>query len=94
MIRENLAKLRRRFSNSPNIIQTRKGTARLPFKSQHAHWIIARGLCFYRCQDFSNVPKNRRKSALKSQVSVWSGFENPDHYPVWSGSSKPLQTDT
>ncbi len=86
MIREHLAKLKRRFSNSPNIIQTRTGTARLPFRSQHAHWIVARGLCFYRCQDFSNVPKNRRKSALKSQVSVWSGFENPDHYPVWSGS--------
>ncbi|MDE0368092.1 MAG: hypothetical protein OXP09_21295 [Gammaproteobacteria bacterium] len=82
-----LRKLRRRFSDKPNAIQTRDGVSRLDAKSLHRHWIVGRGLCMYRCEDFTNVPKGRRPSALALQVPVWSPFENTGFHAVWAGAT-------
>ncbi len=79
--------LRRRFSDKPNAIQTREGVARLPVQSPHRHWVVGRGLCMYRCEDFANVPSGRRPEALALKLSVWSPFENTGHHAVWSGST-------
>lgn len=82
-----LAKLRRRFSDKPNAIQIRSGVAGLPLQSLHPHWILGRGLCMYRCADFSHVPRNRRRAALDMQLPIWSPFENTDSHCVWSGAA-------
>ena len=87
MALKSLRKLRRRFSDKPNAIQTRTGVARLPARSLHRHWIVGRGLCMYRCEDFTNVPRGRRPAALALQVPVWSPFENTDFHAVWAGST-------
>ena len=77
--------LRRRFSNKPNVIQTRQGAARLPFRSLYSHWIVGRGLCMYRSEDFSNVPRNRRRAALDLKLPLWSPFARTGHHCVWEG---------
>ena len=82
-----LFKLLRLFSGKPNVIQTRSGVARLPVRSWHSHWIVGRDLCMYRREDFANVPRNRRRSALELKLPVWSPFERTGHHCVWSGSS-------
>ena len=82
-----LAALRRRFSNHVNVIQTAAGVERLSGKSLHANWIVGRGLCLYRCEDFANVPKNRRRAAMELRIPVWSPFETTSHQCVWSGST-------
>lgn len=80
-----LASLRRRyFSNQPNVVQTRAGVARLPLKSRHPHWIVGRDLCMFRCEDFANVPKSRRRAALALKVPVWSPFERTGWHAVWA----------
>ena len=79
------AKLRRRFFDKPNAIQTRGGIARLATQSLHSHWIIGRGLCMYRRADFSHVPRNRRRAALAMQLPLWSPFERTDYCCVWAG---------
>ena len=79
--------LRRRFANNANVIQTASGMHRLAGKSLHANWIVGRGLCLYRCEDFANVPKNRRRAALALRVPVWSPFERTGHHTVWSGAT-------
>ena len=79
------SRLRRRFSNKPNVIQTRQGTERLPFKSFHPHWIVGRGLCMYRSEDFGNVPRNKRRAALDLKLPLWSPFANTGHHCVWEG---------
>ena len=81
-----LRAVRRRFADKPNAIQTRVEVARLPARSLYRHWIVGRGLCMYRCEDFTNVPKGRRSAALALQVPVWSPFVNTDYHAVWSGS--------
>ena len=80
-----LFKLPRFFSARPNVIQTREGVARLPVKSRHAHWLVGRGLCMYRREDFAMIPRNRRRSALLLKLPVWSPFERTGHHCVWSG---------
>ena len=82
-----LKELRRRFSDKPNAIQTREDIARLPAQALHRHWVVGRGLCMYRCEDFVNVPKGRRPAALALQVPVWSPFENTGFHAIWSGST-------
>ena len=82
-----LRELRRRFADKPNAIQTREGIARLPARSLYRHWIVGRGLCMYRCEDFMNVPRGRRPAALALQVPVWSPFENTGFHALWSGST-------
>ena len=77
------SRLRRRFSNKPNVMQTRQGTERLPFTSFHPHWIVGRGLCMYRAEDFGNVPRNRRRAALDLKLPLWSPFANTGHHCVW-----------
>ena len=84
---KSLRELRRRFSDKPNAIQTRDEVARLPVQSLHRHWIVGRGLCMYRCEDFANVPSGRRPAALALKLPVWSPFENTGYHAVWSGSS-------
>ena len=79
------SRLRRRFSNKPNVIQTRRGTERLPFKSLHPHRIVGRGLCMYRSEDFGNVPRNRRRAALDLKLPLWSPFARTGHHCVWEG---------
>lgn len=82
-----LLKLRRLFSSKRNVIRTRSGVARLPGRSLHPYWIVGRGLCMYRREDFANVPRSRRRSALALKLPVWSPFERTGHHCVWSGSS-------
>ena len=79
------SRLRRRFSNKSNVIQTRQGTERLPFRSLHAHWIVGRGLCMYRSEDFANVPSNKRRAALDLKLPLWSPFARTGHHCVWEG---------
>ena len=86
-IQDQLSKLRRRFFSRPNAIQTRGGVARAAFTSPDAHWIVGRDLCMYRCEDFENVPKNRRRGALQLKLPVWSPFPNTGHHCVWSGGT-------
>ena len=86
-IQDQLAKLRRRFFIRPNAIQTRGGVSRAAFTSPDAHWIVGRDLCMYRCEDFGNVPKNRRRAALQLRLPVWSPFPNTGHHSVWSGDT-------
>lgn len=82
-----LFRLLRLFSGKPNVLQTRSGAARLPVRSWRSHWIVGRDLCMYRREDFANVPRNRRRSALELKLPVWSPFERTAHHCVWSGSS-------
>lgn len=79
------SRLRRRFSNKPNVIQTRRGTERLPFTSFHPHWIVGRGLCMYRSEDFGHVPGNKRRAALALKLPLWSPFVRTGHHCVWEG---------
>lgn len=79
------SRLRRRFSNKPNVIQTRQGTEGLPFQSFHPHWIVGRGLSMYRSEDFTNVPRNRRRAALDLKLPLWSPFARTGHHCVWEG---------
>ena len=83
----NFLKLRRIFSNKRNAIQTRSGAVQLPARSLHPHWIVGRDLCMYRREDFANVPRSKRRSALALKLPVWSPFERTGHHCVWSGSS-------
>ena len=80
-----LSKLRRVFSNKPNVIRTRNAVATLPVRSGHPHWIVGRDLCMYRCEDFAGVPRSKRRSALELKLPVWSPFERTGHHCVWSG---------
>ena len=82
-----LFELRRLFSNRRNVIQSRDDTVQLSARSLHAHWIVGRGLCMYRCEDFANVPRSKRRSALNLRLPVWSPFERTGHHCVWSGGS-------
>ena len=60
---------------------------RLAGRSLHSHWIVGRDLCMYRREDFANVPRGKRRSALALKLPVWSPFERTGHYCVWAGSS-------
>lgn len=82
-----LFKLLRLFSGKSNVVQTRGGVSRWPVRSWRSHWIVGRDLCLYRREDFANVPRNRRRSALELKLPVWSPFERTGHHCVWSGSS-------
>ena len=82
-----LLRLRRLFSNKRNVIQSRGETVQLPGPSLHPYWIVGRGLCMYRREDFSRVPRSKRRSALALKLPVWSPFERTGHYCVWSGGS-------
>ena len=81
------SRLRRRFSNKANVMQTRQGTERLPFKSLHPHWIVGRGLCMYRSENFANVTRNKRRTALDLKLPLWSPFARTGHHCVWEGGS-------
>lgn len=82
-----LKRLRRLFSGKRNVIQTRGATERLTGSSLHPHWIVGRDLCMYRREDFANVPRGKRRSALELKLPVWSPFERTGHHCVWSGST-------
>ena len=84
---KHLQRLRRLFSSKRNVIQTRNGTVRLAGRSLHPNWIVGRDLCMYRREDFANVPRGKRRSALALKLPVWSPFERTGHYCVWSGST-------
>ncbi len=84
-LRERLAPLRQRFSHQPNVIQTRAGVERLPVQSLRPHWVVGRDLCMFRCEEFANVPRNRRRAALALKVPVWSPFERTGWHCVWAG---------
>ena len=84
-IQKSLQDLRRRFSKRPNFIQGKSGATRLPRPSMRAHWILGRGLCMYRCENFDHVPRARREAALRLQVPGWSPFDRTEHYAVWAG---------
>ena len=81
-----LKKLQRRFSRSPNILQTRSAAELLPFRSLRAHWILGRSLCMYSCLNFAQVPRSRREAALRYRMPALSPFERTGHCAVWSGS--------
>ena len=79
------AKLQQRFSNRPNVIQTRSGAAPLSIRSTQSHWIVGRDLCMYRCEDFGRVPQAKRRAALALKLPIWSPFQNTGHHCVWAG---------
>ena len=62
------ARVRRRLATHPNAIQTTTGAELLDFRSPHPHWIVSRGLCMFRREDFSNVPRNKRRAAVELRV--------------------------
>ena len=82
-----LLRLRRLFSNKRNVIQSRSEAVQLPGRSVHPYWIVGRGLCMYRREDFTNVPRSKRRSALALKLPIWSPFERTGHYCVWSGGT-------
>ena len=79
------ARVRRRLATRPNAIQTTTGAELLDLRSPHPHWIVGRGLCMYRREDFSNVPRNKRRAAVELRIPVWSPFRRTGHHSVWSG---------
>lgn len=79
--------MRRRFSNQPNVIETADGVAQLPLRSPRRRWIVGRDLCLYRCEDFDNVPRSRRRAALELNIPVWSPFARTGHHCVWAGAA-------
>ena len=83
-LRRRIGFLRRRFSSKPNVIQTRTGAEPLPLRSLHPHWVVGRDLCMYRCEDFSNVPRKRRRAALQLKVPLWSPFQRTGWHCVWA----------
>ena len=82
-----LSGLRRVFSGKSNVIQTREGAARLPGAAARSHWIVGRALCMYRREDFSAVPRSKRRAALELKLPVWSPFERTGHHCVWAGGA-------
>ncbi len=85
-IRQSLGAIRRRFFGAPAIIRTRKGVHPFPVRTSHSYRVVGRGLCIFRCEDFANIPRDRRRSALAYQVPIWSPFERTGYHCVWSGS--------
>ena len=83
-LQDQLSKLRRRFFKRPNALQTRSGVTRAEFTAPQAYWIVGRDLCMFRCEDFSNVPSNRRRAALALKLPVLSPFPQAGHHSVWS----------
>ena len=81
------SKLRLLFFGKPTAIQTLDGARRVAFRSFSPSWILSRGLCMYRCEDFSAIPRNRRQAALEFKLPVWSPFRNTAYHAVWSGSA-------
>ena len=79
------ARVRRRLATRPNAIQTTTGAELLDLRSPHPHWIVGRGLCMYRREDFSNVPRNKRRAAVELRIPVWSPFRRTGHHSVWAG---------
>ena len=82
-----LSRLRRAFSGKSNVIQTREGAAGLAAAAARSHWIVGRALCMYRREDFSAVPRSKRRAALELKLPVWSPFERTGHHCVWAGGS-------
>ena len=41
----------------------------------------------YRHEDFTGIPRNKRRAALALKLPVWSPFERTGHHCVWSGSA-------
>ncbi len=66
-------------------MQARNGVVRLPIAGLRPRWLLSRGLCQYRCEDFTHVPRARRAAALALQLPQWSPFDNSQHHVVWSG---------
>ena len=79
------SKLRHLFFRKPTAIQTLDGARPLAFRSSGPTWILGRGLCMYRCEDFTAIPRSRRRAALEFKLPVWSPFRNTGYHAVWSG---------
>lgn len=47
---------------------------------------MGRGLCMYRSEDFSHVPRAKRRPALELKLQVWSPFRNTGFHSVWADS--------
>ena len=56
-------------------------------RSPRRRWIVGRDLCLYRCEDFDNVPRGRRRAALELNIPVWSPFARTGHHCVWAGAA-------
>ncbi|MDE0174798.1 MAG: hypothetical protein OYH76_21970 [Defluviicoccus sp.] len=78
------SKLRLLFFGKPTAIQTLDGARRVAFRSSGPSWILGRGLCMYRCEDFTSIPRSRRQAALEFKLPVWSPFRNTGYHAVWS----------
>lgn len=44
-------------------------------------------MCLYRCENFDNVPRARRRAALELNIPVWSPFARTGHHCVWAGTA-------
>ena len=80
-----LSKLRRLFFGRPNAIQTAAGVRPLGFRSSSSNWVVGRGLCMYRREDFTAVPRGRRRAALDFKLPLWSPFEHTGYHAAWRG---------
>ena len=67
-------------------MQTAAGAQALPARFLRQAWIVGRGLCIYRCEDFAQVPRSRRAAACALRIPVWSPFANTGHHCVWAGA--------
>ncbi|MFZ1642867.1 MAG: hypothetical protein WAV07_15820, partial [Candidatus Contendobacter sp.] len=48
-------------------------------------WVLARGLCRFRCFELGAVPARDRASALHVQIRQWNPFPVAGDYIVWRG---------
>ena len=78
------SRLRVLFFGRPSAVQTLDGVRGLAFRTPGSNWILSRGLCMYRCEDFTAIPRSRRRAALEFKLPVWSPFQNTGYHAVWS----------
>lgn len=77
--------LRRFYNNKPVFVQTQKSVNKAEWQSMSPQWVLGRGMCMYHCENLGHVPRNKRNSALDSQLKIWSPFSDTGHHSVWSG---------
>ena len=60
---------------NPMPSRPRQARARSRSGRPASNWIVGRGLCMYRLEDFTAVPRGRRRAALDFKLPLWSPFE-------------------
>jgi hypothetical protein len=71
------------FVNRRRFIQLAHDVLQPQRRSGRREWILARGLCHYRCFDLRTVPTSKRDDSLALHVRQWSPFNHYGEYTVW-----------